>query len=48
MLLGRRDMSTEDRNRNLLLSGLWFGPVDGGIYNFLESSWRGWAHPPRS
>ncbi|OQA41550.1 MAG: Major Facilitator Superfamily protein [Chloroflexi bacterium ADurb.Bin325] len=33
---GRRDMSTEDRNyRNLLLSGLWFGPVDGGIYNFL-------------
>ncbi len=36
MLLGRRDMSTEDRNyRNLLLSGLWFGPVDGGIYNFL-------------
>lgn len=36
LLLGRREMSAEDRNyRNLLLSGLWFGPVDGGIFNFL-------------
>jgi MFS family permease len=36
LLVGRREMSTEERNyRNLLLSGVWFGPVDGGIYNFL-------------
>jgi MFS family permease len=28
--------TVEERNyRNLLLSGFWFGPVDGGIFNYL-------------
>jgi MFS family permease len=35
-LLGRKEMTATDRNeRNLLLSGAWFGPIDGGIYNYL-------------
>ncbi|MCX7670413.1 MAG: MFS transporter [Anaerolineae bacterium] len=36
-LFGDYDAATiEDRNyRNLMLSGAWFGPVDGGIFNFL-------------
>jgi MFS family permease len=35
-LLGRKEMTVTDRNeRNLLLSGAWFGPIDGGIYNYL-------------
>ncbi len=36
LLLGHGSQTVEDRNyRNLMLSGLWFGPVDGGIFNFL-------------
>ncbi len=36
LLFGRDVNSVEDRNyRNLLLSGAWFGPVDGGIFNYL-------------
>lgn len=36
-LFTARDADTvEDQNyRNLMLSGAWFGPVDGGIFNFL-------------
>ncbi len=35
-LCGRQGHTVEDRNyRNLMWSGLWFGPVDGGIFNFL-------------
>ncbi len=35
-LVGRGAESIEERNyRNLMLSGAWFGPVDGGIFNFL-------------
>lgn len=33
---GQAAESIEERNyRNLMLSGAWFGPVDGGIFNFL-------------
>jgi len=36
VFLGRQSASVEERNyRNLLFTGAWFGPVDGGIYNFL-------------
>jgi hypothetical protein len=35
-LFGRGDGALEEQNyRNLMLSGAWFGPVDGGIFNFL-------------
>jgi MFS family permease len=36
-VLGRNTATVEDRNyRNLLLSGAWFGPVDGGIFTYLS------------
>jgi MFS family permease len=36
-LLGHAAESLDDRNyRNLLLSGAWFGPAEGGIFNFLS------------
>jgi len=36
LFAGRASASIEERNyRNLMLSGAWFGPVDGGIFNFL-------------
>ncbi|MDQ1300618.1 MAG: hypothetical protein QG637_537 [Chloroflexota bacterium] len=36
VLLGRNAHTSEEQNyRNLMLSGAWFGPVDGGIFNFL-------------
>lgn len=35
-LFGRNgDALAEQNYRNLMLSGAWFGPVDGGIFNFL-------------
>ncbi len=35
-LFGRGLTTVEDRNyRNLLLSGAWFGPIDGGIFTYL-------------
>lgn len=35
-LLGQGDRTVEERNyRNLMLSGLWFGPIEGGIFNYL-------------
>lgn len=35
-LFGRSgDTLAEQNYRNLMLSGAWFGPVDGGIFNFL-------------
>ncbi len=36
ILFGRGLTTVEDRNyRNLLLSGAWFGPVDGGVFTYL-------------
>ncbi|MGC8781007.1 MAG: MFS transporter [Anaerolineae bacterium] len=36
LFIARDGETVEDRNyRNLMLSGAWFGPVDGGIFNFL-------------
>ena len=36
VMFGRRARTIEEQNyRNLMLSGAWFGPVDGGIFNFL-------------
>jgi MFS family permease len=36
LIFGSGANTVEDRNyRNLMLSGLWFGPVDGGIFNYL-------------
>jgi len=36
LLLGHGGRTVEERNyRNLMLSGFWFGPIDGGIFNYL-------------
>ncbi|MCU0503302.1 MAG: MFS transporter [Anaerolineae bacterium] len=36
-VLGRNVATVEDRNyRNLLLSGAWFGPIEGGIFTYLS------------
>jgi len=36
VLLGQNARTIEERNyRNLMLSGLWFGPIEGGIFNYL-------------
>jgi MFS family permease len=36
ILLGHGGRTVEERNyRNLMLSGLWFGPIEGGIFTYL-------------